>query len=122
MKRLIEPSHLDLCCLQKPIIIACGSERVKSILDKVMLGVKLRWRYVLTCVSTEGSGGNHHIGESGLHRQKLHSSATSVGYSVLATVFQVVPLTEEERKTTVQPCQAKVLVIYTMHKSRSTVF
>ena len=28
MRRLIEPSHLDLCCLQKPIIIACGSERV----------------------------------------------------------------------------------------------
>ena len=28
---LIEPSHLDLCCLQKPIIIACGSERVKHI-------------------------------------------------------------------------------------------
>ena len=25
-----EPSHLDLCCLQKPIIIACGSERVKQ--------------------------------------------------------------------------------------------
>ena len=24
-----EPSHLDLCCLQKPIIIACGNERVK---------------------------------------------------------------------------------------------
>ena len=23
-----EPSHLDLCCLQKPVIIACGSERV----------------------------------------------------------------------------------------------
>ena len=22
-------SHLDLCCLQKPIIIVCGSERVK---------------------------------------------------------------------------------------------
>ena len=22
-------SHLDLCCLQKPIFIACGSERVK---------------------------------------------------------------------------------------------
>ena len=30
MRRLIEPSHLDLCCLQKPIIIACGSERVNS--------------------------------------------------------------------------------------------
>ena len=29
MRRLIEPSHLDLCCLQKPIVIACGSERVK---------------------------------------------------------------------------------------------
>ena len=26
---LNEPSHLDLCCLQKPIIIACGSGRVK---------------------------------------------------------------------------------------------
>ena len=26
-----EPSHLDLCCLQKPIIIACGSERVNCI-------------------------------------------------------------------------------------------
>ena len=24
-----ELSHLDLCCLQKPVIIACGSERVK---------------------------------------------------------------------------------------------
>ena len=23
-----EPSHLELCCLQKPIIIACGSERL----------------------------------------------------------------------------------------------
>ena len=27
-----EPSHLDLCCLQKSIIIACGSGRVKRIL------------------------------------------------------------------------------------------
>ena len=26
-----ELSHLDLRCLQKPIIIACGSEMVKSI-------------------------------------------------------------------------------------------
>ena len=24
-----EPSHLDLCCLQKPIIIGCGSDKVK---------------------------------------------------------------------------------------------
>ena len=29
MRQLIEPSHLDLCCLQKPIISLCGSERVK---------------------------------------------------------------------------------------------
>ena len=29
VKQPIEPSHLDLCCLQKPIIITCGSERVK---------------------------------------------------------------------------------------------
>ena len=26
-----ELSHLDLCCLKKPIIIACGNERVKGI-------------------------------------------------------------------------------------------
>ena len=30
MRRLNEPSHLDLCCLQKPIIIACGNERVNN--------------------------------------------------------------------------------------------
>ena len=23
-----EPSHLDLCCMQKPVIIACGSELI----------------------------------------------------------------------------------------------
>ena len=27
-----EPSRLNLCCLQKPVIIASGSERVKSLL------------------------------------------------------------------------------------------
>ena len=26
-----EPSHLDLCCLQKPIIVACGSDRVNTL-------------------------------------------------------------------------------------------
>ena len=26
-----EPSHLDLCRLKKPIIITCGSERVKEV-------------------------------------------------------------------------------------------
>ena len=31
MRRLNEQSHLDLCCLQKPIIITCGIERVKGI-------------------------------------------------------------------------------------------
>ena len=39
MRRLIEPSHLDLCCLQKPIIIACGSERVN---------VKIKDSYCIT--------------------------------------------------------------------------
>ena len=29
MRRLI-PSHLDICCLQKLIIIACGSESVNA--------------------------------------------------------------------------------------------
>ena len=30
---LYEPSHLDLRCLQKPIIIACGSVRVNMTWD-----------------------------------------------------------------------------------------
>ena len=29
--------YLDLCCLQNPIIIACGSERVKGI-------IRMLWR------------------------------------------------------------------------------
>ena len=28
-----EPSHLDLCCLQKPIIIVCGSESVNDVYE-----------------------------------------------------------------------------------------
>ena len=32
MRRLNEPSHLDLRCLQKPIIIACGSESKRRLL------------------------------------------------------------------------------------------
>ena len=37
-----EPSHLDLRCLQKPIVIAYGSERVKT--DKYFMkrGVLLK--------------------------------------------------------------------------------
>ena len=31
MRRLIESTHLDLCYLQKPIIIACDSERVNKL-------------------------------------------------------------------------------------------
>ena len=34
-----EPSYLDLCCLQKPIIITYGSEKVK-------LGTLLMYGYV----------------------------------------------------------------------------
>ena len=36
-----EPSHLDLCCLQRPIIIACGSEKVKLHVMKVALSLIL---------------------------------------------------------------------------------
>ena len=35
-----EPSHLDLCCLQKPIIIISGSERVKLRLINALLEKK----------------------------------------------------------------------------------
>ena len=37
MRRLTEPSHLDLCCLQKPFIIDCGSETVKQLVKFVYL-------------------------------------------------------------------------------------
>ena len=30
MRRLIDPSHLDLRCLQKPGIIACGVKELKE--------------------------------------------------------------------------------------------
>ena len=33
-----EMAHLDLCCLQKPIIIACGSERVKMLPCSIVSG------------------------------------------------------------------------------------
>ena len=56
MRRLIEPSHLDLCCLQKPIIIACGSERVKVNQNTCMLDLRHMkfcfWAYV----DSEGPG------------------------------------------------------------------
>ena len=41
-----EPSYLDLCCLQKPIIIACGKRRVNISLGKGQMddvGVGVRW-------------------------------------------------------------------------------
>ena len=44
-----EPSHLDLCCLQKSIIIACGSERVK-----IIAGIKLIRRIILGSYDIEG--------------------------------------------------------------------
>ena len=33
-----ETSHLEICCLQKPIIIACGSERVNILHKQVLSG------------------------------------------------------------------------------------
>ena len=35
-----EPSHLDLCCLQRPIIIAGGSDRVKLLICSGKLGLQ----------------------------------------------------------------------------------
>ena len=34
-----EPSHLDLCCLQKPIVIAYGSERAKRLWSLILFSV-----------------------------------------------------------------------------------
>ena len=40
------PSHLDICCLQKPIIIDCGSERLKDI-TSIYLGRYNRTQHFL---------------------------------------------------------------------------
>ena len=32
-----EPSHLDLCCLQKTVITACGSEKLNGIVASYVL-------------------------------------------------------------------------------------
>ena len=42
-----EPSHLDLCCLQKPIIIACGSVRVKAKIIDIFLISSQKHMWVL---------------------------------------------------------------------------
>ena len=39
MRRLIMNPHLDLRCLQKPIIVACGNERVKRYNIKADIGI-----------------------------------------------------------------------------------
>ena len=46
----------------------------------------------LTFISTECSGGDHHVGEGGLHREKLHPGTSSIGYYILTTILQIVPL------------------------------
>ena len=38
-----EPSHLDLCCMQKPIIITCGSERVNLCCPYMTQRHKFAW-------------------------------------------------------------------------------
>ena len=43
-----EPSHLDLCCLLKPSIIACGSERVKQNSSQALNRIKLQAHIELT--------------------------------------------------------------------------
>ena len=42
-----EPSHLDLCCLQKSIIMACGSERVKVRL--ILYNTRKRLKFIIFC-------------------------------------------------------------------------
>ena len=43
-----EPSHLDLCCLQKPVTIAYGSERVKELVNgKLTVVAKEFWNTLI---------------------------------------------------------------------------
>ena len=55
-----ETAHLDLCCLQKPIIIACSSERVKCIVYFVdtISGISSHQMYLehMCCLSEPGTG------------------------------------------------------------------
>ena len=54
-----EPSHLDLCCLQKPIIIAYRSERVSLVSRNGEL-VALPSTYLLTSARNENSNHRAH--------------------------------------------------------------
>ena len=47
-----DESHLDLCCLQKLIIIACGSERVKLQNANDMTNIKQENYPVVPVVNT----------------------------------------------------------------------
>ena len=41
-----EPSHLDLRCLQNPLCIAYGSERVNSGVVLISSGINFEWSYL----------------------------------------------------------------------------
>ena len=51
----------------------------------------------LTFIPTEGSGGDHHVGKGGLHREKLHPGTSSIGYYILTTVLQIMPLARNKQ-------------------------
>ena len=56
-----ETAHLDRCCLQKPIIIACGNERVNnnSYVHECAMGEEC------VCVCVGGGGGGGEEGRGG---------------------------------------------------------
>ena len=46
-----EPSHPDLCCLHKPIIIACGSERVNCVWRKPLSYHNIGIKHGFSCIN-----------------------------------------------------------------------
>ena len=50
MRRLIEPSHLDLCCLQKPIIMPVAVKKLKDTNCNVIWSyIRNRVKYKVSC-------------------------------------------------------------------------
>ena len=68
-----EPSHLDLCCLQKTIIIAYGSERVNKTSECASIGSIWSLTIVIMCCSRQCivTGADNIVDRSTKSRQEV---------------------------------------------------
>ena len=110
MRRLIEPPHLDLCCLQKPIIIICGSERVNA---TSLYSIKSSWELITSTMIRPGpdthskkpasvaqldAPSNWRPGGRGFKpRRGRQHSFMEIDHEIFSTVILSLPLIQEGR-------------------------